>query len=85
MKDPADDVKETPDVIRNRLGALKKGRPTMEKNLSALRLAVHNAERQLEQHDRNIKVLEEVLELQAKPGFFEVAVERVPEEEEVKA
>jgi flagellar biosynthesis chaperone FliJ len=77
MKDPADDVTETLKQIKARLEAMKMSRPSVESNLRRMRIAVMNAEKQLENYDRSIAALEEVVAQGGRKNNFEIAVERV--------
>ena len=77
VEDPADEVKRTPEIIRARLAALRKGRPTLEKNITQLNLALHNATKALEHHDENIRALEGLLEFACDDGVFRIPVERI--------
>ncbi len=77
VQDPGQSVKRTPEIIRARLEALRKGRPTIEKNITSLNIALHNAQKALEQHDRNIQALEQLLEFMTEDGTFKIPVDRI--------
>lgn len=80
IRDPADDVVESLDQVKARLAALQHATPTMEKNVSQMRLALIRAEAALDFHQKNIGVLEEVVKAGGRKNHVEVAVDRVPDE-----
>lgn len=79
MRDPADDVQETLDQVKKRLEAMKRARPTLEANLSRMRLALIRAEAVMEHHERNIDVLEQVVAAGGRRDHIKIAVERIAE------
>lgn len=79
MKDPADEVKETLEQVTNRLEAMKRARPTVEANLTRMRLALAQAEAVMEHHEKNIEVLERVVAAGGRRDHLEIAVDRIPE------
>jgi chromosome segregation ATPase len=79
VRDPADDVQETLDQVKNRLEAMKRARPTLEANLSRMRLALIRAQAVMEHHERNIEVLEQVVAAGGRRDQIEVKVDRIPD------
>jgi len=79
VRDPADDVQETLDQVKKRLEAMKRARPTLEANLSRMRLALIRAEAVMEHHERNIDVLEQVVAAGGRRDHIKIAVERIAE------